>query len=108
MLEGHTRRHLGQGVRKRRVCLGCWCVNTRFVLGLRTRRGTIVSASRWLEIFRSPFYIGRVYDVEDEYEGAHPRLISDELFERVQNVIAIRDYAGPRQYRHFHHLKGTL
>jgi site-specific DNA recombinase len=76
--------------------------------GLRSRTGAVVTASRWLEIFRNPFYVGRVCDGAEEFPGAHPALVSEELFERVQNVISIRDYAGPRQYRHFHPLKGTL
>jgi site-specific DNA recombinase len=76
--------------------------------GLRSRNGKVVSASRWLEMLHNLFYVGRVFDGEEERKGLHPPLVSEELFQRVQNVLEIRDYAGPRQYRHFHPLKGTL
>ena len=76
--------------------------------GLRSKNDKVVSASRWPEILRNPFYVGRVCEGDEEYPGIHEALISEELFQRVQNVLEIRDYAGPRQYRHFHPLKGTL
>jgi site-specific DNA recombinase len=77
--------------------------------GLRTPRyGKVVSGSRWLEIFRNPFYLGRVVYEGEEFEGAHEAIITPELFAKVETVIMLRNYAGTRDNRHFHHLKGTL
>ena len=76
--------------------------------GLRTLGGAPITASRWLEIFRNPFYPGRVVWDGEEYEGAHEALITPELFTKVETVLLVRNAAGSRDNRHFHHLKGTL
>jgi len=77
--------------------------------GLRTPKfGKIVTGSRWLEIFRNPFYLGRVVYQGEEYDGAHEAIIEPELFAKVETVIEHRNFAGTRDNRHFHHLKGTL
>ena len=42
------------------------------------------------------------------YPGQHKALISDGLFDRVQDTLRSRDVAGVRQRRHDHYLKGLL
>ena len=42
------------------------------------------------------------------YPGQHRALISDGLFDRVQQTLHSRDVAGMRQRRHDHYLKGLL
>ncbi len=43
-----------------------------------------------------------------EFKGIHEPIISKELFQRVQEVIRIRDYAGERKRKHPHYLRGTV
>jgi site-specific DNA recombinase len=76
--------------------------------GLLTRAGKEVAVSRWAQMLKNPFYAGRVTWGDEEFVGLHEPLISVELFEKVQTVMEVRDYAGPRDHRHAHYLKGTL
>jgi site-specific DNA recombinase len=76
--------------------------------GLRTRGGNSLTAKRWQEILRNPFYMGRVVWNGDEYEGAHEPLVTPELFARVERVLELRNLAGTRERRHTHYLKGSL
>lgn len=43
-----------------------------------------------------------------EYQGTHPRLVGPETFERVQEILTARAIAGEHQWKHQHHLKGTV
>lgn len=54
------------------------------------------------------YYIGKVEHHGEEYEGRHAALVTPELFERVQQVLAIRGGGGTRQRRYHHWLKGIL
>ena len=76
--------------------------------GLRTRVGNPVTAQRWQEIFRNPFYMGRVVWDGQEYEGTHEPLVSADLFLRVERALETRNSAGTRERRHVHYLKGSL
>ena len=68
----------------------------------RVRRSVIA------RLLHNPYYIGVVRYRGVDYEGKHPKLISEELFEQVQAVLAARDVAGEKQRRHPHYLKGTI
>ncbi len=43
-----------------------------------------------------------------QYEGKHKPLVSRNVFERVQEVLAAHNKAGVRARRHDHYLKGVL
>ncbi len=81
--------------------------------GLRTRgnrrRGPQpLSIGRVHELLTSPYYIGNVIHRGHIYDGRHPRLISQELFDKVQAVIACHRASGERDRKHQHYLKGTI
>lgn len=52
------------------------------------------------------YYIGKVTFKGIEYEGRHQPLITEALFERVQEVLAMKR-AGEKQRTHRHYLKST-
>ena len=54
------------------------------------------------------YYKGMVTYRGVSYPGRHEALISEELFECVQAVLAAHNQAGERQHRHNHYLKGSL
>jgi site-specific DNA recombinase len=81
--------------------------------GLRTRPtpkrpAKKVSLTSLHELLGNPYYVGRVRFKGIEYEGNHPPLISEELFERVQQVRVAHALAGDRAPKHGHYLKGTV
>jgi site-specific DNA recombinase len=59
-------------------------------------------------MLRDRYYIGYVTFKGVEYVGRHPHLVSDELFQRVQEVLDLHSGAGVRQRTHHHYLKGAL
>ncbi len=76
--------------------------------GLRTRRGTPLSLSKLPEILKHKIYAGIVSWGEIEVPGKHPALVSQAIYERVQEVLRAHDKAGPRTRKHAHHLRGAL
>lgn len=79
-----------------------------FDLGLRNRGGKMIARSKIAVMLKDRVYIGRTRYGETEYPGSHEPLVSEELFARVQQVIAEHDLAGVRQRRHDHFLRGTV
>jgi len=59
-------------------------------------------------ILKNPYYIGKVVFQGVQYEGNHPQLITPDLFDQVQQVMAAHYLAGEKQSRHEHYLKGTI
>jgi hypothetical protein len=76
--------------------------------GMRNRKGGVVSRSKLAVILKSRVYIGKTYYGDLEYDSKHEPLVSKELFETVQQVIAMHNTAGERQRRHHHYLRGTV
>ncbi len=60
------------------------------------------------EILRDPYYIGVVEFKGVRYEGTHPKLITPDVFERVQQILTARSVGGDKHWKHQHHLKGTV
>lgn len=54
------------------------------------------------------FYLGKVVWKGKEYQGRHEPLISQELFDRVQEVRDLQRGGGTRARVHSHYLKGAL
>ena len=81
--------------------------------GLRTRGDRRhspkpLSLSQFYEILGDRYYCGFVTYDDQEYPGRHPTLISEETYDRVQRVLALRGGGGTRERRHHHWLKGLL
>jgi site-specific DNA recombinase len=49
------------------------------------------------EMLQDRYYLGFVTYKDDEYEGRHPAIVTPELFERVQRVLALRHGGGTRE-----------
>jgi DNA invertase Pin-like site-specific DNA recombinase len=60
------------------------------------------------KILRDPYYIGVVTFRGVRYPGKHPKLVSPEVFDRVQTVLTMRRLAGERSRKHSHYLKGVV
>lgn len=82
--------------------------------GFRTRPTKKLPAGRELTIYaigrilRDRYYLGRVVFKGKEYPGRHEPLISQELFDRVQEVLYNQRGAGTRERIYDHSLKGLL
>jgi site-specific DNA recombinase len=72
------------------------------------RAGASMSASKLAEMLANPFYVGVVEWGGVRYEGQHRRLVSQRIFDRVQDVLRAHDRVGVRHRRHDHYLKGLL
>lgn len=55
-----------------------------------------------------PYYLGIVRYKGELLLGQHERIASQELFDRVQEVLEERNGRGQRDRVHFHYLKGIL
>lgn len=80
--------------------------------GLRTRPGKHPARPPSEEALRrmltNRYYLGKLLYNGEEYDGRHPALVTDEVFGRVQEVIASRRHADERRRIHHHYLKGIL
>ncbi|MCA1676094.1 MAG: recombinase family protein, partial [Actinobacteria bacterium] len=54
------------------------------------------------------YYLGLVEYQGEEYPGRHQPLVTSEVFDRVQRVLALRGGGGTRQRHHHHWLKGLI
>lgn len=59
-------------------------------------------------ILGDPYYAGWIYYDGQLYPGRHEPLISQSLFDRVQDVLDARSRTGVRNVNHHHYLKGML
>ncbi len=60
------------------------------------------------ELLSNPYYTGKVRHRGKYYPGRHEPLVSEELFERVQAVLAAHKRSGERDRKHAHYLKGSI
>jgi site-specific DNA recombinase len=67
-----------------------------------------VGRSALHRLLRDPYYKGIVVWEGVEYEGTHPRLVSDRLFERVQQILDGRSEGRDSSWRHQHYVKGSV
>ncbi len=67
-----------------------------------------VGRSALHRILRDPYYKGVVVWQGIEYEGTHPRLVSDELWERVQQILNARSEGRDSSWKHQHYVKGSV
>jgi site-specific DNA recombinase len=80
--------------------------------GLRSRPGRFpageVSTSKLASMLRDPYYCGYLRYKGELIKGRHEALVTQELFDQVQQVMDHRSGSGQRQRRHNHYLKGAL
>ncbi len=81
--------------------------------GLRTRPtqrrpAGPISDSKIQQMLRDRYYLGEVRYKGESYPGRHEPLISEDLFNQVQQLTDERGYARERRKRHDHYLKGTI
>jgi site-specific DNA recombinase len=81
--------------------------------GLRTRATSRNQPAQLMpqqigRLLRDPYYLGFVSYNGEKIPGRHAPLVSQELFDRVQDIITSRELVDERQRQHSHYLKGTL
>jgi site-specific DNA recombinase len=67
-----------------------------------------VSLSQLYVILSDRYYLGFVEYDGQEYPGRHQALVTSELFDRVQRVLALHGGGGTRARQHDHWLKGLI
>ncbi len=67
-----------------------------------------LSLGNFNRLLKNDYYIGIVTYKGVKYQGTHEPLISEELFNKVQNVLTAKKQSGERQRTHRHYLKGTV
>jgi site-specific DNA recombinase len=67
-----------------------------------------LAASQLHRMLSDPYYTGVVVYKGEIYAGRHPAIVSQELFDRVQQVLSARSGRGQRDRTLFHYLKGLL
>ena len=83
------------------------------VRGLRSRPTPCyvskpLSQSAVHALLSNRYYIGEVKYHGKHYPGRHKPIITEELFEQVQAVLAAHKLAGERDRKHQHYLKGSI
>jgi site-specific DNA recombinase len=82
-------------------------------LGLTTRPtrrwpSQPVSLSKLHRMLRDPYYTGVITYKGETFVGRHPAIVSQELFDRVQEVMDARSQRGQRDRVLYHYLKGIM
>ncbi len=83
------------------------------VRGLRSRQtarytAKPLSQSQVHALLSNQYYIGKVKYHGKYYPGRHEPIISEDLFDRVQAILASHKLAGERDRKHSHYLKGSI
>lgn len=71
-------------------------------LGLRNRRGNLVSLNGLSTVFNNPFYVGliRLLKTGETFQGVHEPLVTTELFRNVRDVLEGRTNLRVRKVGH--------
>ena len=96
---------------------GDWSIRT--LLEELTRRGLTTTTtaqmpsrplviSHFLRLLRHPYYKGIVRYRGVEYPGNHTPLVTDEIWEKVQQRLTAANTAGDKHRQHYHYLKGSV
>ena len=67
-----------------------------------------VSISKMSQLLKDRYYLGLVTYKSEIYEGRHPAIVPEELFQKVQDLLETRGVAGERRRVYDHYLKGSL
>lgn len=71
--------------------------------GLLTKHGNNLAASTIGDYLNNTYYKGKVKRNGKEYKGKHPRLISDALFKKCQDVLAEQRHHASRKQKPSNH-----
>ena len=71
-------------------------------------RGRPLANSYIATMLANRYYLGYVTFKGTEYMGKHQPLITQAVFDQVQQVLVAHDVSGERQRVHAHYLKGTI
>lgn len=74
--------------------------------GLRSRSNKKVVKSRMGDILNDPIYIGQMRWCGKIYPGKHQPIISNELFERCQQIL--KGHTTPKYSKHFYQFQGLV
>ena len=75
--------------------------------GLRSRVGKQVQKTRINDMLRDCFYYGKMTWNDIEYQGKHEPIVSQELWQRVQDILT-RENSGGKYRKHFYYLRGLI
>ena len=64
--------------------------------------------SNFHRLMKHPYYKGVVRYLEVEYPGQHEALVSEQTWDRVQEVLELKGRSGEKVRKHHHFLKGTI
>ena len=67
-----------------------------------------LGTSNLQRLLRHPYYMGIVRYRGVLYPGKHEPLVSPETWQKVQELLAARNFAGEKQREHRHYLKGSV
>jgi len=67
-------------------------------MGLRNSRGSKVCKTQLNKQLKNPFYIKKFIYAGKEYQGSHKRMLTDQEFQLIQEIISGR--SRPRKIRH--------
>jgi site-specific DNA recombinase len=67
-----------------------------------------LSQSQVHALLSNQYYIGKVKHHGKYYPGRHEPIISTDLFDRVQAILAAHKLAGERDRKHSHYLEGDI
>jgi site-specific DNA recombinase len=76
--------------------------------GSRRQAPQPLNLCRVHELLSNPYYARIVTYRGKQYPGRHKPLVSRELFDQVQAVLAAHRQSGERDRKHQHYLKGTI
>ena len=82
-------------------------VETMAQEGFRNRSGKEIGKSSFHHFMSDPFYCGRITWNGQEYQGKHEPIITEELFDEVQDKLQ-RTYKAGQLKKHFHTFKGMI
>jgi hypothetical protein len=75
--------------------------------GLRNRNGNKITKSTFHNLMSDPFYCGYILWNGKEFDGKHKPIITEQLFNEVQEKLKCKYKAG-QQKIHFHTFKGLV
>jgi len=67
-----------------------------------------IPRSTLARLLRNSYYTGVIVYKGITYEGNHPQLVSQETFDKVQDVLDAHNVGGQKQRVHNHYLKGSV
>ena len=79
-------------------------------LGIKSKRGGFIPSTQWSNIFHNRFYLGETWLKKGDtpVKGAHPPLVDELTFYKVQEVLKEHDKFRQRTLHHKYLLRGLL